>query len=162
MARGESGKLAPFHLLSEPGVTAAEQRACSELWIRDRLAASRPERAGLDFRFDRGARAKIRLGYLSSDFQDHATALLLIETLEAHDRARFEVHRLFLWRRRRQDMRQRLEQSLRRLHRHRALSRFAAAAQAIHADGIDILIDLKGYTQYARTDILLFVRRRSR
>ena len=35
---------------------------------------------------------KIRIGYLSNDFHDHATLLLLIEMFEAHDRAHFEVH----------------------------------------------------------------------
>ena len=154
MARGESGKLAPFHLLSEPGVTAAEQRACSELWIRDRLAASRPERAGLDFRFDRGARTKIRLGYLSSDFQDHATALLLIETLEAHDRARFDVRAYSYGADDGRTMRKRLEKTFDAFSDVRSFTDIEAA-RAIHADGIDILIDLKGYTLNARTGILL-------
>ncbi|MGO9675090.1 MAG: UDP-N-acetylglucosamine-peptide N-acetylglucosaminyltransferase [Methylocella sp.] len=154
MARGESGRLAPFHLLSEPGVTASEQRACSELWIRDRLAAARPECANLDFRFDRGARTKIRLGYLSSDFQDHATALLLIETLEAHDRARFDVRAYSYGADDGRTMRKRLQKTFDAFSDVAGLTD-VEAARAIHADGIDILVDLKGYTLNARTGILL-------
>ncbi len=154
MARGESGRLAPFQLLSEPGVTAAEQRACSELWIRDRLAASRPQCAGLDFRFERGARAKIRLGYLSSDFHDHATALLLVETLEAHDRARFDVRAYSYGADDGRAMRKRLEKTFDAFSDVRSFTDIEAA-RAIHADEIDILIDLKGYTRDARTGILL-------
>ncbi len=35
---------------------------------------------------------RIRLAYLSADFQSHATAFLIAELLELHDRSRFEVH----------------------------------------------------------------------
>ncbi len=31
LARSEAGKIPPFHLLSLPGISAAEQRACAEL-----------------------------------------------------------------------------------------------------------------------------------
>ena len=154
MARGESGRLAPFHLLSEPGVTAAEQRACSELWIRDRLVAARPQRAGLDFRFDHGARDKIRLGYLSSDFHDHATALLLVETLETHDRARFDVRGYSYGADDGRAMRKRLEKTFDAFSDVQSLTDVEAAC-AIHRDGVDILVDLKGYTRDARTGILL-------
>jgi predicted O-linked N-acetylglucosamine transferase (SPINDLY family) len=34
---------------------------------------------------------KIRLGYFSSDFYNHATAYLMAELLEQHDRSKFEV-----------------------------------------------------------------------
>ena len=34
---------------------------------------------------------RIRLGYLSADFQAHATAWLIAEVLERHDRGRFQV-----------------------------------------------------------------------
>jgi hypothetical protein len=63
LARGESGTLPPFHLLSQPGIGAGEQRACSELWMRDRLAAAQGERAAMDLRFGQAEREKIRLGY---------------------------------------------------------------------------------------------------
>jgi len=34
---------------------------------------------------------RLRVAYVSSDFRDHATSRLLVETLEHHDRERFEV-----------------------------------------------------------------------
>ncbi len=39
----------------------------------------------------RAHRARLRVGYFSSDFYAHATAYLLAEVLELHDRDRFEV-----------------------------------------------------------------------
>ena len=34
---------------------------------------------------------RVRVGYLSNDFHTHATALLLVQALELHDRERIEV-----------------------------------------------------------------------
>ena len=43
------------------------------------------------WRGERYGHAKIRLGYLSGDFFNHATAFLMAELFETHDRSRFEV-----------------------------------------------------------------------
>ncbi|WP_428384553.1 UDP-N-acetylglucosamine-peptide N-acetylglucosaminyltransferase [Methylocystis sp.] len=151
----EETPLPPFVLLAEPGFSAAEQRVCSEIWMRARLAAAAPERERLDFRFDttqQGA-AKLRLGYLSNDFQDHATAHLLIEAIELQDRARFELHAYSYGGSDDGAMRARLSRAFDSFNDITPLSD-AEAAQAIHRNGIDILIDLKGFTQATRTSIL--------
>jgi predicted O-linked N-acetylglucosamine transferase (SPINDLY family) len=155
LADGAAAAMPPFVLLSEPGVTAGEQQQCSEAWMRDRLAGVAEERARLAFAFSRSARAKIRLAYLSNDFQEHATALLLIETLEAHDRSLFEVHLYSYGADDGGALRKRIVGAVDRFTDIGPLSD-SAAARAIHADGIDILIDLKGYTQNSRTSILAF------
>ncbi|MEK4032214.1 hypothetical protein WOA01_04145 [Methylocystis sp. IM2] len=72
-------------------MTAAEQRSCSENWMRKCIAAATPDRERLNFRFSDAPFTKICLGYLSNDFHDHATALLLVEMLEAQDRSLFEL-----------------------------------------------------------------------
>ena len=145
--------LPPFTLLSEPGVTAGEQRACSEIWMRERLAAAAVQRESLAFRFSDETCSKIRLGYLSNDFHDHATALLLVEMLEAHDRSLFELHAFSYGKDDGKEMRRRLMRAFDRFSDISALSD-VEAAQAIHKDGIHILIDLKGFTQATRTSIL--------
>jgi predicted O-linked N-acetylglucosamine transferase (SPINDLY family) len=154
LAQGESRALPPFLLLSAQGVTAREQLNSAELWTRDRLALSAPIREKLDFRFDLGAKEKIRVGYLSNDFNDHAAALLLIETFEEHDRARFEVHAFSFGADDGKAMRPRIRAAMCVFHDISALSDIEAA-QAIHLAGIDILIDLKGFTQGARTGVLM-------
>ncbi|WP_454917072.1 O-linked N-acetylglucosamine transferase, SPINDLY family protein [Xanthobacter sediminis] len=147
-------RLSPFHLLSVPGMSARQQRACSELWTRDRRSAALDARTALGFSFlGRGTR-KIRLGYLSNDFQEHATAHLLIEVLEAHARDDFEVFAYSFGADDGLPMRHRLAA---------ACDRFAdisdmsdtEAARLIHDDAVDILVDLKGFTARARTGIVL-------
>ncbi len=41
---------------------------------------------------------RLRIGYLSADFHDHATMHLLRGVLAAHDKSAFAIHGLFLWR----------------------------------------------------------------
>src|SRR5262249_16345923 len=40
----------------------------------------------------RGGTRRVQIGYLSSEFHEHAIAHLLAGVLEAHDRGRFEIH----------------------------------------------------------------------
>ncbi|MGC2781493.1 MAG: UDP-N-acetylglucosamine-peptide N-acetylglucosaminyltransferase [Bradyrhizobium sp.] len=154
LAQAQSGQIPPFLLLSVPGMSAGQHRICSELWTRDRIAASRAERTRLDFRFDLTIRDKLRVGYLSNDFHDHATAHLLIEALEAHDRERCELHAFSFGADDQGAMRGRLNDAFHAFHDVAALGD-SAAAIAVHAAQIDILVDLKGYTRGARTGILM-------
>lgn len=158
--------LSPFHLLSLPGISAAQQRQCAERWMAGRLSASAADRAMLSVEFAAavvepvpplhdGAAPRIRLGYLSSDFHQHATALLAVELFEAHDPAHFELHAYSYGADDGHGMRQRLQQRFDHFTDISALDELAAA-RAIHADGIDILIDLKGYTAGTRTALLTY------
>ncbi|CAN2535666.1 hypothetical+protein [Methylocapsa aurea] len=149
-----SGALPPFFLLSQPGVGATDQRRCSEAWTRDRRAAAVMERRTHDFRFHAFDGRKIKLGYLSNDFHDHATALLLIEMLEAHDRDRFCVNAYSYGADDGKAMRRRLVGAFDSFVDIKALSD-GDAARAIHRDEVDILIDLKGFTANARSGILM-------
>ena len=58
LAQGLAGRLPPFQFLAAPDVSASEQRDCSELWTRDRLAQSVAIRDDLAFSFDRAAPGK--------------------------------------------------------------------------------------------------------
>lgn len=101
---------------------------------------------------NRGPRERLRIGYLSSDFQEHATAVLIAELIERHDRARFEVVGYSYGADDGGPMRRRLMRAFDRFVDLSALSH-DAAARRIQADGIDILVDLKGHTQGARLEI---------
>lgn len=146
--------LPPFHLLSVPGASAKQQRACSELWTRARRTAVGTADLARRFAFDDGHGRKMRLGYLSNDFQEHATAHLLIEVLEAHARADFEVLAYSFGADDGQSMRRRAMAACDRFIDISDMDDRTAAAR-IHADGVDILIDLKGFTSGARSGIVL-------
>lgn len=97
--------------------------------------------------------ARIRLGYLSSDFHEHATCVLISEVFERHDRNRFEV---FAYSHGIDDgsaMRRRVIQAIEHFVDVRGMSD-EQVAQRIALDGLDILIDLKGYTAHHRLGIM--------
>ena len=148
LVRAGKSTVHPFVLLWLDG-TPADQRAAANLWLaRERRPVSvrvAPPRARADDR--------IRIGYLSADFHEHATAYLLAEVIELHDRRAFEVVAYSHGPSDGSAMRARLEAAFDRFV-DIASGSDAAAAARIAADGIDILIDLKGYTDQARTGIV--------
>jgi predicted O-linked N-acetylglucosamine transferase (SPINDLY family) len=96
-------------------------------------------------RLARAHDGRLRIGYLSADFHQHATSQLLAQMLECHDRAAFEVTLFSAGPDDRSTMRQRMVASTEHFEELRGLS-FEAMAGRIRELGIDILIDLKGAT----------------
>jgi len=98
-----------------------------------------------------GAR-KLRIGYLSADFCRHATALLMAELFERHDRSSFEIAAYSHGPDDRSELSTRLRAAFDEFTDLRAMTD-TEAAKRIKADKIDILVELKGYTKSARTGI---------
>lgn len=99
-------------------------------------------------------RERLRVGYLSSDFRAHPVSWLLTETIEQHDRSRIEC---FAYAHGRSGADSPERARLQAAFEHfRDIDRLGMedAAQAIRADGIDILVDLNGHTLGARSGIL--------
>lgn len=96
---------------------------------------------------------KIRLGFLSGDFCEHATSVLLVEVLESLDRNRFETFGYCFSPDDRSELRHRVVRAFDRFLTVSEMSD-AEAARRIHTDGIDVLVDLKGYTKGSRPKIL--------
>ena len=99
---------------------------------------------------------KIRIGYFSSDFHNHATMFLLGKFFENHDLDRFEV---FLY-----DLQALVDTDFGRQIRSNAQSYVSLvgmtdkqAAERARADGLDIAVDMKGYTKGSRP--LIFSQR---
>jgi protein O-GlcNAc transferase len=144
--------LHPFGLLSIPS-TPMEQLACAKNFSRSLAGAMAGERERLGFRFDRTPKGRLRIGYLSAEFHAHATAYLAAELFELHDRGRFEVLAYSYGPDDGSLIRARLQRGFDRFVDLHPLSH-ADAAAAIHADGVHILVDLKGYTIHARPEIM--------
>ncbi|TXC65321.1 hypothetical protein FSC37_01980 [Piscinibacter aquaticus] len=87
----------------------------------------------------------LRIAYISADFQQHATAQLMVQMLEAHDRERFEVTLVSAGADDGSAMRQRLKRACHRFEDMHGASH-DAMARRIRALGVDILIDVKGAT----------------
>jgi len=142
----------PFSLITVPGIDRFDQLRCAEAFTDERLGYLKPmalppvkpsERHG----------SRIRVGYLSSDLYDHATSWLIAETIELHDRKKFEIVAYSYGPGYETPTRQRLKASFDRFEDVRDMTD-EQAAHKIRTDEIDILIDLKGYTQGCRTGIV--------
>lgn len=100
-----------------------------------------------------GTGAKLRVGYVSSDLRDHAVGFALCEVLELHDKNSLEVFAYYCGPARTGDATQ--DRIKTAVHTWRDIHDLddAAAASLIISDGIDILIDVNGYTKDARARI---------
>jgi predicted O-linked N-acetylglucosamine transferase (SPINDLY family) len=95
----------------------------------------------------------LRIGYLSSDLREHAVGYLMTEVFQQHDRSKVEIFAYYCG-----------PDSNDPLHRHfqATVDHWVpishlddeAAAKRIADDGIQILIDLNGYTREARLNVV--------
>jgi predicted O-linked N-acetylglucosamine transferase (SPINDLY family) len=97
--------------------------------------------------------ARTRIGYLSSDFGNHAMSYLITELFERHDRGRFEVFGYCAGRDDGTPLRQRVLAAFDQCRLIRTLPD-EQAAQLIRDDEIDVLIDLNGITDGSRLAVL--------
>jgi len=95
---------------------------------------------------------KIRVGYYSADFHNHATGCLMAELFELHDKSQFELVGFSFGPITNDEMRQRLEKSFDQFIEvgNRSDIEIAQLSRDLN---IDIAVDLKGFTQDARTGI---------
>ena len=101
------------------------------------------------------SKKRIRIGYFSSDFYDHATMRLMSKILTLHDRQRFEVFAYSFGTQKNDYMRQNLINSVDVFDDVSQMSDKDVALLA-RQDEIDIAIDLKGHTQNNRSGIFAY------
>lgn len=136
----------PFLLVSESGT---DQLTCNRTYVAHKYPQHETSLwNGECYRHD-----KIRIAYLSADFHRHATAYLMAELFEKHDNTAFEVSAWSFGSNTRDDMRARLCKSFGQFNDVRAMTDGEAAVK-IRKGEIDIAVDLKGFTDGCRTDIL--------
>jgi protein O-GlcNAc transferase len=99
---------------------------------------------------------KIRLAYLSGDFHEHATAYLMADLFDRHDRTQFEVYGISFGRDDQGEMRLRLRRAFDEFHDVQSFGD-AETVDLLRRLEVDIAIDLKGFTSGERPGI--FTRR---
>ena len=127
------------------------QRKSAEIWVSDKHPASQvlgpiPKRVRAP---------KIRIGYYSADFHNHATTILMAGLLERHDRSCFDLIGFSFGPDRQDEMRQRVSAAFDQFIDVRDKSD-QEVAQLSRLLGIDIAVDLKGYTQDNRMGIFSY------
>ena len=123
---------------------------CGRQFVADRYPPQSPLWTGERYRHER-----IRVAYLSSDFHDHATAYLTARLFEEHDRAKFDIAGVSFGPPDNGELRARLQRSFDRFLDVRTLSHLDVARH-LREQEIDILVDLKGFTNGARPHILAY------
>lgn len=122
--------------------------------IRDFVARTMPRaRAVVAAPYVKQPGTALRVGYLSADFHEHATAHLIAGMLDAHDRSRVTTFAYALDGGDGSAMRKRLVRAFAHWRDVRDASDDDAAA-LIARDSLDVLVDLKGHTSGSRIGIL--------
>jgi predicted O-linked N-acetylglucosamine transferase (SPINDLY family) len=103
----------------------------------------------------KGKSQKIKLGYYSHDFYNHATAFLMAEFFELHNKERFEIVAFSFSPNMHDEMQQRLVNAFDQFIDVNAMTD-QQVAELSREMGIDIAIDLKGYTTNCRTGIFSY------
>ena len=125
------------------------QKITSEIWANKGKKSSKNNSRKFD---DKSKNKKIKIGYFSCDFYNHATSLLMINLFELHDRTKFEIIGF--------NVGSKIEDELyKRVHK--AFDQFFNIGDKTDSEiidfsrlqNIDIAVDLKGYTKNNRFDI---------
>ena len=105
-----------------------------------------------NYEFKREKNKKIRIGYLSNDFKDHATSHLLMGVLREHNHKKFDIFAYS----HSEDDKSYYRKEIEKLTNFRDILTLSdlEAADLIYKDKIDILVDLKGHTTNSRLEIL--------
>ena len=96
---------------------------------------------------------RIRLAYISSDFNNHAVASQIAPLIEQHDRTRFEVLAISTGADDSSSQRKRLKAAFDRFEDVREQDA-AAIAALIRGLEVDLLVDLNGHTEHDNLDVL--------
>jgi predicted O-linked N-acetylglucosamine transferase (SPINDLY family) len=127
------------------------QRKSSEIWVNDKY----PFSSLFGPIFKSRHRDKIKIGYYSPDFREHPVAYVLAELLELHDKNQFELFGFYFG-----------PPDSSKIHKRvsSAFNQFIDVGLKSDKDitlmsreiGIDIAVDLTGFTGLARTDIFSY------
>jgi predicted O-linked N-acetylglucosamine transferase (SPINDLY family) len=137
----------PFIFFTLSGSPALQKKA-AEIYVREKYlpcstVALNPHRA---------RHSRIRIGYFSTDYYNHATSYLMAELFERHDRSRFEILGFSFGPEIKDEMSQRVSAAMDRFIDVRSVSD-EGAAQLSRQLEVDIAVDLKGFTKDSRSGI---------
>lgn len=145
------GAINPFVLSSFPLSLSLHRSAAREFALNIQQSAAKT-RERLNFQHLHAPTPKLRVGYISPDFREHAVGRLVHDMFQYHDREKFEVYVYSTV-----DFNDHITQHIRQhcdVFVDLAFLSTEAAAKRIYADGIQILIDLAGYTVNNGSEIL--------
>jgi predicted O-linked N-acetylglucosamine transferase (SPINDLY family) len=151
IANGELSSISPFEGLVQPWEKTLQQQIAlihgqtlEKQWFKKRQT--------LSFNYSRSLNKKLRIGYISYDFRNHATSHLMRSLFSLHDRDHFEIFAYSLGPDDHSDCRQQIAATC-DFFKDIANLPTEDIAQLIFNDRIDILVNLNGYTKGSRSEI---------
>jgi predicted O-linked N-acetylglucosamine transferase (SPINDLY family) len=129
----------------------ADQLRCARIAVSE----SAPPHAPRLWQGERYTHDRIRIAYLSADFRPHPVAFLIAGVFEQHDKARFETVGLSFGPPSDSDIRKRMEGAFDQFFDVRNEPDFDIATRMRQME-IDIAVDLTGFCEHGRTEILGF------
>ena len=129
----------------------SEKRKVAEIWCGDK----HPYNPSLGPILKSARHTRIRIGYYSADFHNHATSYLMAELFELNDKNKFELIAFSFGPDKQDEMRSRVSQAFDRFIDVTSISD-KAVAQLSRELGIDIAVDLKGVTHDNRLGIFSY------
>ena len=147
---GKKSVISPFVLLGYSDDPAL-QLQCASTYIGRKISSlPQPFWTG-----QKWCKDKLRIAYVSADFRSHATAFLMAELLERHNRSQFEIIGISFGIDDNSEMRRRLVAAFDEFHDVRGKSD-REIAKLLFDLQVDIAVDLKGYTHDSRPEIFAF------
>jgi protein O-GlcNAc transferase len=128
--------------------SAKDLRRCAELFVEKEF----PPAKSSFVKPKASVNGKIRIGYLSGEFRQHATSILITQLFELHDKSKFELFAYDNGYDDGSEIRGRINAAFHRVADISTMSD-AQAGSLIRADEINILVNLNGYFGQARTGI---------
>lgn len=146
----------PFSLLSIPSATPQHHKTAGWMHMennfKEKISAAPYAKNAATLKKARESHQKLRIGYLSADIFSHATVHLMAGVLENRNTQNFTTYLYSYGIKRVDDSHNRMRNACDVFREIGTLTDEAAAKQIVD-DEIDILVDLKGYTQQSRMGI---------
>lgn len=136
--------VAPFTFVVASG-SPEDQLICSRSYAARKFPSVMPPL----WNRERYQHERIRVGYVSADFHEHPTAFLMAGLFEEHDRSRFEITAVSIGRDDGSNIRNRIQSNVEKFIDAKAMEE-ADIAALVRQHEIDILLDLKGFTEDSR------------
>jgi len=126
------------------------QKISAEIWIKENFS----KKSFIEKIPKKEPEKKIRIGYYSADYYEHATSYLIAELIELHDKSKFEIFGFSFGPDKDDKMRKRISKAFDQFIDVN-LKSDKEVAQLSRGLKIDIAVDLKGFTQFSRFGIFV-------
>ena len=140
------------HPFGFQGISSSELliKSCTQLYVMGKFPAM-----GSLYKPSKNNHNKIRIGYLSGEFREQATSILMSRVWELHDKSKFEIYAFDSGWKDNSEYRKRIEKSFSNIFDVSRLSDLEIAKLVVN-NNIDILVNLNGFFGQGRQGVFAY------